>query len=437
MDKTIKESIWESTVQLPEFESLNSNKKTDVLIIGGGIAGILTAYFCHINGIDYILAEKDRICSENTKNTTAKITYQHGLVYEKIANSYGVEGAKQYFSVNKAAFGQYAALCEKIKCDYEIKDNYVYSLNDRAKLEAEMKILEKIGCDAEFCENPPLPLKTVGAVKVPFQAQFHPLKFIKEICNGLNIFEHTHIQSVKGNKAFTDLFTVEAQRIVFATHFPFIDLYGFYPLKLYQHRSYVLALENAAQVDGMYVDESDNGLSFRNYGKYLLLGGGDHRTGKKGGNWDELRNFAYRSYPFATEKYSWSAQDCMSLDSIPYIGRYSPSKPNWYVMTGFNKWGMTGAMVAAMLVCDIITGQERLDAEIFTPSRSILHKQLFINAAETVVNMLSLTPKRCSHLGCALKWNKSEHSWDCACHGSRFTQDGKVINNPANKNIKM
>jgi glycine/D-amino acid oxidase-like deaminating enzyme len=276
----------------------------------------------------------------------------------------------------------------------------------------------------------------VGAVKFPNQAQFHPLKFINSICNSLNICEHTHIQGVKGDIAFTDSYSIKAEKIVFATHFPFVDLYGFYPLKLYQHRSYVIALENAAQIDGMFVDESDNGLSFRNYGDYLLLGGGDHRTGKNGGNWNELRKFAAVNYPFAREKYSWAAQDCMSLDSIPYIGRYSPSKPDWYVMTGFNKWGMTGSMAAAMLVCDMLMDRQRTDAEIFSPSRSILHKQLFINTAETLVNMLTLTPKRCPHLGCALKWNKAEHSWDCACHGSRFTHDGRLIDNPANKNIK-
>ena len=125
----------------------------------------------------------------------------------------------------------------------------------------------------------------------------------------------------------------------------------------------------------------------------------------------------------------------MSLDDCYYIGRYSKSKTNWYTATGFNKWGMTGAMLSAMMLSDMVCGQQNEFESVFTPSRSILRPQLFINGFETVTNLLSITPKRCSHLGCALKWNEAEHSWDCACHGSRFNEKGEVLNNPANKEI--
>ena len=136
--------------------------------------------------------------------------------------------------------------------------------------------------------------------------------------------------------------------MIAATHFPFINKHGSYFLKLYQHRSYVIALENAQDVNGMYVDECDTGLSFRNYEGLLLLGGGGHRTGKKGGNWAELRAFAAKKYPDSREKHFWATQDCMSLDGIPYIGRYSAKTHGFYVASGFNKWGMTGSMTAAM-----------------------------------------------------------------------------------------
>ena len=186
----------------------------------------------------------------------------------------------------------------------------------------------------------------------------------------------------------------------------------------------------------MYLDEAQTGMSFRNYENLLLIGGGDHRTGKKGGGWQELQDFALRYYPQAKEQYRWAAQDCMSLDGVPYIGPYSASTTDLYVATGFNKWGMTTSMVSAMILTDLVQGKRNPYAEVFSPSRSILHPQLAVNGFEAVVNLLTPTTKRCPHLGCALKWNPVEHTWDCPCHGSRFTEDGKLIDNPATGNLK-
>lgn len=427
------ESIWQKGVQLPSFPKLNGDITTDVLIIGGGITGILTAYFLKQNGVDCILAEKRKICQGTTGHTTAKITYQHGLIYHKILKSGGVETARKYLEANRLAFEKYAQLCGKIDCDYEIKDNYVYSVSNRKKLENEVTALERIGYGAEYEGNLSLSFPTVGAVKFPSQAQFNPLKFISSIVQGLPIYENTFVKEMRGNTAITDCGNITAKTVIVATHFPFINKHGSYFLKLYQHRSYVLALENAQNVNGMYVDESETGLSFRNYGKYLLLGGGGHRTGKKGGNWSELRHYAKLYYPQSREYCKWSAQDCMSLDEIPYIGQYSSRTAQLFTATGFNKWGMTGAMLSAQLLCDMVQGKRNEYADIFSPSRSILKPQLFVNGLESAVNLLSFTGRRCPHLGCALHWNSAEHSWDCACHGSRFDENGRVLDNPANE----
>ena len=428
-------SLWKATASLPEFPELVGDVRTDVLIIGGGIAGILTAYLLHEKGVRYVLVEKGRICSGTTGNTTAKITFQHGLIYDKILKSDGTEAARKYLAANRAAFDKYAELCGKTDCDYEIKDNYVYSTDDRRKLEKEVEALEKIGYIADLCENVPLPIKTVGAVKFPDQAQFNPLKFLSSVAEGLNIYENTFVREMRGNTAVTDKGKIRADTVIAATHFPFINKHGSYFLKLYQHRSYVIALENAQDVNGMYVDECDTGLSFRNYEGLLLLGGGGHRTGKKGGNWAELRAFAAKKYPDSREKHFWATQDCMSLDGIPYIGRYSAKTHGFYVASGFNKWGMTGSMTAAMLLSDMILGKRNGFASVFDPSRSIVKPQLFINGAEAVCNLLTPSKKRCPHLGCALKWNEAERSWDCPCHGSRFTEHGRVIDNPANGDL--
>lgn len=426
------ESTWLNDSKLPEFPELDKDIKTDVLIIGGGIAGILTAYFLHKNGVKYALVEKGRICSGTTQNTTAKITYQHGLIYHKILKSSGLETAKTYLQANKRAFDEYAKLCSNIDCNYEIKDNYVYSVNDREVLENEMTALEKIGCNAVFCKKTSLPFETAGAVKFPEQAQFNPLKFLSSVAEGLNIYENSFVREMIGNTAVTDNGKINAEKVIVTTHFPFINKHGSYFLKLYQHRSYVIALKNAQNVDGMYVDENRKGLSFRNYGEYLLLGGGGHRTGKSGGNWSELRRFAKKYYPGFEEKFFWAAQDCITLDDIPYIGNYSARTHDLYTACGFGKWGMTGSMLSAMILCDKIMGKQNDFAEIFSPSRSILKPQLFVNGFEATKNLLTFSTKRCPHLGCVLKWNSAERSWDCPCHGSRFSERGEVLDNPAN-----
>ena len=279
-------------------------------------------------------------------------------------------------------------------------------------------------------------MDTAGAVRFSDQAQFDPLKFVSCISGGLNIYENTFVREMIKNTAVTDYGKITAKRVVVTTHFPFITKHGSYFLKLYQHRSYVIALENAQDVNGMYVDEQKTGLSFRNYGGLLLLGGSGHRTGKQTGAWSTLRNFAKQKYPNSKEKYFWAAQDCMSLDGIPYIGRYSKKTHNLYVASGFNKWGMTSSMTAAMILSDMLLHGHSEYEDAFDPSRSILKPQLFINGYEAVTNILTFSKKRCPHMGCALKWNSAERSWDCPCHGSRFDEKGHVIDNPANGDLK-
>ena len=237
--------------------------------------------------------------------------------------------------------------------------------------------------------------------------------------------------SLTKSGAVTEHGAIQANAVIVCTHFPFLNRHGSYFLKLYQQRSYVLALKNAPIPEGMLLDAQKNGLSFRHWGDTLLLGGGGHRTGKPGGGWAELEAFVQEHYPDAKIVSRWATQDCMSLDGLPYIGQYSASTPNLYVATGFNKWGMTTSMAAARILADLVCGRENPYSALFSPSRSILRPQLGINAAETTVNLLKPARKRCPHLGCALKWNPQEHSWDCPCHGSRFSGDGQLLDNPS------
>lgn len=429
-------SIWNTDVDFPKYQELKGEIRTQVAIIGGGIAGLLCAYKLKSKGVDCVVLEADRICKGVTQNTTAKITSQHGLVYDKLIRNFGIEKAQMYLKSNEDALHEFEKLSKNIPCDFETKDNYVYSTNSMKKLEDEIHAIVRLGFSADFVEEIPVPISIVGAVKFNDQAQYNPLEFLMGISKNLQIYENTKVIEIQGNKAKTFNGTVIADYFIVATHFPFMNKYGGYFIKLYQERSYVIALEDGVQIDGMYVDEAKKGMSFRNYKNYLLIGGGDHRTGKQGGNYAELRTFAKMHYPFCKEQFNWATQDCMSLDSVPYIGRYSEKIPNVLVATGFNKWGMTSSLVSANLLCDIILNKKNDYEELYTPSRSIITPQLAINLFESTLGILTPSLKRCPHLGCALKWNSAEHTWDCPCHGSRFTENGKLIENPATDDLK-
>lgn len=429
-------SLWSAGVTLPKFESLQGDAKTDVLIIGGGMAGILCAYFLKAQNIDYLLLEGKTIASGVTQNTTAKITSQHGVIYSDLLKHAGEEKTKMYLNANQGAVEKFRELCQNYDCDFEDKSAFVYSLYDHDKIMRELYALQKLRFPAFFAPNLPLPLKTVGAIEFEKQAQFQPLKFIGAIAKNLKIYENSYVHKIDDHTAYTDSGKVTAKKIIIAAHFPFINKHGSYFLKLYQHRSYVIALENAVNVQGMYVDEALGGMSFRNYQNLLLIGGGDHRTGKDGGKWQELRDFIGENYPQAKETYHWATQDCMSLDSVPYIGPYAKSTPDLFVATGFNKWGMTSSMVAARILTDLAADRENEFAAVFSPQRSIMKPQLIINGAEAVVHLLTPSRIRCTHMGCALKWNDEERSWDCPCHGSRYDEDGHLINNPAMETVE-
>jgi len=430
------DSLWRKTAQLPRFEPLQQEMKTDVLIIGGGMAGILCAYMLTRDGVECALVEADRICAGVTGDTTAKITAQHGLIYHQILSRFGEERTQLYWQANQWAVEEYRKLCRDAECEFQERDSFVYSRTDLQVLEKEMAALDRLGGQASLVRCTSLPFSVAGAVRFARQGQFHPLKFVQTILPGLKIFERTKVLELKPGQAVTTGGTIRAQKIIVATHFPMLNKHGSYFLKMHQNRSYVLAVKHAPSIDGMYVDEDEKGLSFRQYGEFLLLGGGGHRTGKQGGGWNELESFARRHWPKAEEAFRWATQDCMTLDGVPYVGMYSKSTRGLYVATGFNKWGMTSSMVAARVLTDLVQDRENPYEQVFSPSRSMLRPQLAANAIQAVAGLVTPGP-RCPHMGCVLKYNRQEHTWDCPCHGSRFTCAGELINGPAADDKRM
>lgn len=429
----MQQSIWNQTQYLQSAPVLEGDVKTDVLVIGGGMAGLLCAHRLRELGVNCLVLEADRIARGVTAGTTAKITSQHGWCYHKLLRDSGWHRARDYFRANQAALEELCRLGARIPCDLEREDNYIYATDQPETLETELEALSRLGIPGEYVAELDLPLPTAGAVCFRNQARFHPLKFLGGLVPGLEIREHSRVLKIQGNQAFTARGCVTAEKILVATHFPIVNRHGLYFMKQYQDRSYVLALEGAGRVNGMYLDGSGQGFSFRMQADQLLLGGSSHRTGKSSGGWAPLSSFAQAHYPGARETARWAAQDCMTLDGIPYIGRYSPHTPNLYVATGFNKWGMTGSMLAAMVLGDLLLGKKSPWEELTAPHRRVLRPQLALNAWESAVNLLTPSRPRCPHMGCALKWNPWEHSWDCPCHGSRFSDSGGILESPATK----
>lgn len=431
------DSFWQADVQIPKFPQLEEDRHTDVLVIGGGLAGLLCAWSLKREGVDCVLIEQNRIMSGVSGRTTAKLTSQHGLIYGKLLKKFGPEKTWMYWQANQDALAEYRSLAEKTDIDFTPEDNYIYATKGTEKLEAEMAAYEQLGIPARWKQSLPLPFPVSGALCISDQAQFHPLKLAAHIADGLQIFEKTKALSFLGNRVQTPKGMVTAEKIIVATHFPLLNKHGAYFLKLYQQRSYVIALDHAPPIEGMYLDAEENGLSIRCTGQWLLLGGSGHRTGKHGIGWNLPESVARQYYPQAQVAARWATQDCMSLDEMPYIGCYSKWAPNLYVATGFQKWGMTKSMLSARILTDLILGKENPYGDLFSPQRSIWHKQLLVNGMEAMVNLLRPTKPRCPHLGCSLHWNKAERSWDCSCHGSRFDAEGKLLNGPATGDLKQ
>lgn len=452
------QSIWSKTTQVSQRKELKEDIQVKNVVIGAGMAGILIAYFLQKKGLEVIVLEADHIAGGQTKNTTAKITGQHGLLYHDMIKKAGFRRAKGYAEANEAAIQTYEEIIreEGILCQFERLPSFLYSLKEEGKdqLRNEAEAAKKLGINVCFMEKDEiqeLPFEVSGAVCFSNQAQFHPLEFIKALSEGLTIYENTNVLSVHGHVITTDKGNITAENIIFATHYPFLNVPGFYFIRQHQERSYVLALEGKEVPDklsGMYYSIDKGGLSLRSAEGKLLLGGGSHRTGKKVCHYEKmgysyLREQAQKYYPNAKETASWAAQDCMPHDRIPFIGKYSIFRPYWYVATGFQKWGMTSSMIAAMIISDQISGKKNPYAAVFTPQRLLFRagiKNLCIDIGESVAGLtkglFGKKEERCTHMGCHLTWNEEEKSFDCPCHGSRFDEEGKVIDNPAQKHCK-
>ncbi len=447
------ESLWrKETGEIKPYKSQGKSAADyasigyDVIVIGAGMAGILIAYYLQEAGKKVLVLEAKTIASGQTEGTTAKITSQHGLKYSHLLNTVGLEKAKLYAQANEEAIREYERLVseKKIDCQFQRTTAFLYATEDERPLKEEVRVATLLGVNAYYTEETELPFDVLGAAGFRNQAQFQPLEFMQVLSKKLAILENTQVQKIKGHEVLTSQATFTAENIVVATHYPLKNVPGFYFLRQHQERSYCLALSGCDKVDGMYLGIDGEELSFRRAGEYLLMGGYGHRTGHQKRCYARLKleEYVKKYFPQAKVEAFWAAQDCMPHDGIPFIGRYSLFTPHFYVATGFQKWGMTSSMVAALLLRDEICGIRNPYSKVFTPQRFQFEagKQDFlIDVKESVKGfargLFHKKSPRCTHLGCGLQWNAEEESWDCPCHGSRYDRQGKIINNPTTKNL--
>lgn len=411
----MSDSIWRSidTAEKSDYGKMECMEMTDVAIVGGGLCGILCAWFLKDAGVDCILLDKDRIAEGTGKDAMAQVTSQHGLIYSKLLERDGEEKARMYFQANEQAIQKYRELSEQIDCDFEETSSYVYSKNDREKIEKEIDAVDRIGGKADFCETTELPFDISGAVRFPGQAKLNPVKLLNGLVKELekhqniHIYEGVEIDDWFRHVIWCGIHVTVADHIICTTHIPFYEKLGKYSRKLYMEESCILALGNAQKMNGMYTDEAQGGLSFRSYGDLLLMTGGMYKpeSDREAHEWEKLREAAAMYYPEAKEKASWKVQDCFSLDGIPYIGSYASERktPGLYVATGFNGWGMTSAMTAAMLLTEIILKDKFVEAkeavnyswkEVFSTERKILLPQYFSNIKDTISDRFSFRPQK-------------------------------------------
>lgn len=501
MDKHLPQfpqSFWLDSVELPRFPQLDENVDVDVAVVGGGITGIMTAFFLVKEGIKVALVEADTLLNGTTGHTTAKLTAQHGLIYDELIQNIGIEKAKLYYEANQQAIQFVKKLIEDlaIDCEFTRENAYLYTENEQyvQKLEKEMKAYEKLGINGELTNKIPLPFSIKAAVMMSEQAQFHPVKFLARIIQYLKeheclIFEQTtalKVEAGKRPKVLTNSdFTVTADFIVSCSHFPFHDS-GFYFTRMYAERSYVVAAKiKDPYPGGVYINAEQPTRSIRATSHQnetlILFGGENHKTGQgidTHSHYEALKNFAETKFAIEKIYYRWSAQDLTTLDKIPYVGWITSTNPNLLVATGYRKWGMTNSIVSANLLKDIILNRKNVVEEVYSPSRfqaDVSVKSFIETNVDAAKHLLqgkierpditaadlhndeggvilfhgkragaykdkngniTVVDTTCTHLGCEVEWNSGDRTWDCPCHGSRFSITGEVVEGPAEKPLK-
>lgn len=491
----MRESYWLLSSNSKKYKTLEENINTSYLVVGGGITGITTAFLLGKANLDVILVDADEIGYGATGRNTGKITTLHNS-YSKIEKKYGLDKAKQYYEANNKALKFIEnTICEhNIDCDFEKAPSYIYTDDESyvKELKKEYESCVRIGIPCEYHNTiEGLPVEVKGAISFPNQGQFNPKKYVNalgKLCEelGVKIYENTPVEDLQKEDTYkiktSNNNVIDAENLIIASHVPWYD--G--GLKLYFGReeassSYLVATDlNIDLPKGMFVSVGEPSRTFKVYNndgkKVLIIGGYDHKVGK--GNkendfYEEIKEFAKEKFNAKKFITQWTTQDYMSFDEVPYIGHINSKDKDIYIATGFCKWGNTNGTAAGMVISDLILNNSSDYEELFNPTRkgSYLNTRFISENLEVafdyikgkinlgndnmptkkgegrIVNIdgkrygafrnydgkLHIVDSTCTHLGCELKFNGGENTWDCPCHGSRFDYDGNILDGPALK----
>ena len=488
------ESLWMATAPEPEFPALTEDVSTDVVVVGGGIAGICAAWQLAQTGIKVIVLEANRVCAGVTGYTTAKVTSGHGLKYAELFKTCGGSCAQAYADANQWGIEWIAdeAKLLGIECNLERKPMLVFADTEdqREAVRDEVDKARNVGLPVSWTDNVDLPLQTWGAIRYENQLQFHPRKFVLGLARELkamggHIYEGVVAERFEEGEPciiHTSRGIVTAHEIVIASHFPAYDP-AMYFTRLAPYRDYAVATRiQGAMPTEMSIGASENSYAFRSYEDLLIVSGETHKVGQEPdteARYQRLEEFVQKHFPASPVVYRWSTQDNSTLDGIPYIGRISGNSEHAFVITGFNAWGMSTAAYGGKLICDLIQGQNNDWADTFDPNRSkgstgvTTFAKENLNVAKHLIGdklqkreeltldqlqpgegeVLKVDGEKlavfrdeqgayhglsplCTHMGCDLAWNNAEQTWDCPCHGSRFDIGGEVIHGPALKSLE-
>jgi glycine/D-amino acid oxidase-like deaminating enzyme/nitrite reductase/ring-hydroxylating ferredoxin subunit len=496
----ITKSLWYSTFEMQQFESLCQNSECDVCIIGAGITGLTTAYKLIESGKKVIVVDDGNIGGGESGRTTAHITNVIDNRYYHIEKLHGEENTRLAAESQTAAINEIERIinAHKIECDFTRLNGYLIfdPENDADVLEKEYNACKKAGIEATIVEKPPVvSLGDYPCLEFPNQAEFHILKYLSGMADiirakGGKIYNCTHIKKIHdGSPASaetTEGYKITAQDIVVATNSPISDYVAIHT-KQTANRTYVIGINIAKDLvpHALYWDNEDPYHYIRLYKQHkndvLIIGGEDHKTGQEEHpeqRFNNLIKWAMDKFPFdGNVAYKWSGQVLEPFDGLSFTGKDPENSEHIYIATGDSGMGVTHATYSAILLDDLINGRENKWKDLYDPKRITLKTApTFIKEGlNTAVQYIdTITPPEagtvdeitagtgaimgnglgkmavykdldgkiykfsafCPHLKCIIEWNNVEKTWDCPCHGSRFEAKGNVINGPALSNLK-
>lgn len=476
------------------FPRLESDLATEVIVIGGGIAGISTARRLTELGAETVLLEARRVAAGVTGNSSAKLSALHGVAYSTINEAVGEEAGRAYARLNLLGMDLIAGTADAygIECALRRKAarTYTISPDNLESLEAEAAAARVAGLNVTTTTDPELPFDVAGCIELADQAQFDPVAWARGVAShlserGVKVFEDTRAVKVdSGNPCVVEVEhgnKVSGSRVVVATHPPFLDR-GLQFARLSANASHAVAAESPVMPrSAMYLSIDDPTRSIRVLDgaetggtEMLFLGGSSRRigSGSAEAGFEDLEELMRSRFQAGPIRHRWMAHDYMSPDRLPYVGKLQPLDERLLVSTGFSKWGLAAGAGAGALLAERIAGKRGDDDEVFEPARLSLKetaatvlKESATNAGHFVggrvgghVEESELEPgtgglvragreiqavyrrddgsllrlsATCTHLGCIVSWNATEKTWDCPCHGSRFNLDGEVLAGPA------